>query len=134
MEHVGHSTQSSADLLSSIISLCLLDDPPSPSSTLSIVLQLIADKKPFLDIESNSQILRQWNTRVSSLIQSKSVESRYWGVNLAKATVSNGGEGVNHAIVWTKLLITLLNVVSLILKIDCSDQKQVFFWKGLFQH
>ena len=133
MEHVGHSTQSSADLISSIISLCLLDDPPSPSSALPIVLHLIADKKPFLDIESNSQILRQWNTRVSSLIQSKSVESRYWGVNLAKATVSNGGEGVNHAIVWTKLLLTLLNVVSLILKIDCSDQKQAFFWRGLFQ-
>jgi len=51
---------------------------------------------------------------MSSLLQSKNMESRYWGVCLVKATVSNGGEGTNHAIVWAKLLASLLNVKSVI--------------------
>ena len=47
---------------------------------------------------------------MSSLLQSKNIESRYWGVCIVKATVSNGGEGINHGVVWAKLLASLLNV------------------------
>jgi len=101
---------SSATVLSSILSLYLLTDLPSPSSALSSVLRLLEERKPFLSIESNSQVLHKWNTRVSSLIQSRNVESRYWGVCLAKATIQGGGEGVGHAVVWGKLLMSLLNV------------------------
>lgn len=47
---------------------------------------------------------------MSSLIQSKSAESRFWGVCLVKVSIENGGEGVGHVVVWSKLLLTLLNV------------------------
>ena len=47
---------------------------------------------------------------MSSLIQSKTVESRYWGICLARATVANGGEGLGHVTVWAKLLLNLLHV------------------------
>ena len=101
---------SSDQLLSSILSTYLLTDPPSPASSLPTIVTLINERKPFLSIASTSPVLHKWNTRVSSLIQSKCVESRYWGVCLAKATTANGGEGVGHAIVWVKLLLSLLNV------------------------
>jgi hypothetical protein len=110
MDYRGRPSQSSDTVLSSILSLYLLSDPPAPSSALPTILHLITDRKPFINIDSNSQILHKWNTRISSLIQSKSAESRYWGICLAKATISNGGEGVAHAVVWVKLLLTLLNV------------------------
>src|SRR6202022_932922 len=86
----------------------------STSTVLSSMLSayLLTDKTPFLSIESNAQVLHKWNTRVSSLIQSKSAESRYWGVCLVKASVQGGGEGVGHAVVWAKLLMSLLNVCS----------------------
>ena len=102
--------QSSATILSSILSLYLLTDPPSPPSALPSVVSLIAEHKPLVHIESNSQALHKWNTRLSSLLQSKSAESRYWGICLAKATLKNGGEGITHAITWTKLLLAILNV------------------------
>ena len=101
---------SSASILSSILSLYLLTDPPSPPSALATIIVLINERKPFQTIESNSQILHKWNIRVSSLLQSKSAESRYWGVCLAKASISNDAEGVSHALVWTKLLLGVLNV------------------------
>jgi len=109
MVPMDNTGQSSASVLSSILPLYLLTDP-SPPSALPTIIHLINEQKPFQTIESNSQVLHKWNTRVSSLIQSKSVESRFWGVCLAKATISNGGEGVGHAVVWTRLLMTLLNV------------------------
>ena len=110
MDHVGRNTPSTATVLSSILSLYLLTDPPSPPSALPTIVHLIAERNPFTTIESTSQVLHKWNTRVSSLIQSKSAESRYWGVCLAKATIENGGEGVVHAVVWAKLLVTVLTV------------------------
>jgi rRNA processing/ribosome biogenesis len=110
MNHAGGSPQSSTTVLPSILSLYLLKDPPSPPSALPMILRNIDERKPFLSISSNSQVLHKWNTRVSSLIQSKSAESRYWGVCLANATISNGGEGVGHAVVWVKLLLAILNV------------------------
>jgi rRNA processing/ribosome biogenesis len=114
MDLVGlNDTPSSATILSSIISLYLQTDPLSPPSALSTIIHLIAERKPFSTIAPNSQVLHKWNTRVSSLIQSKSAESRYRGVCLAKAIISNGGEGVGHVVVWSKLLITLLNVYSI---------------------
>jgi len=97
-------------LLSTILSSYLLTDPPSPASSLPTILILINDRKPFLTIPSTSPVLHKWNTRLSSLIQSKSVESRYWGICLSKATIANGGEGVGHVVVWVKLLLSLLNV------------------------
>ena len=78
-------------------------------------------------MDSNSPVLHKWNTRVSSLIQSKSVESRYWGVCIAKATISNGGEGVGHTIVWVKLLLTLLNVHRGCQGANGSDLKGVYY-------
>ena len=101
---------SSDGLLSSILSSYLLTDPPSPTSSLPTILTLINDRKPFLTIPSTSSVLHKWNTRVSSLIQSKSVESRYWGICLAKATIANDGEGLGHVVVWAKLLLNLLHV------------------------
>ena len=131
MDYVGRDIQSSDIVLTSILSLYLLTDPPSPHSALPTIIHLIAERKPFTTIESNSQILHKWNTRVSSLIQSKSVESRFWGVCLAKATISNGGEGVGHAVVWTRLLMTLLNVCQVQLWANESDQRGVYYWSGL---
>src|ERR1700737_1513123 len=86
----------------------------STSTVLSSMLSayLLTDKTPFLSIESNAQVLHKWNTRVSSLIQSKSAESRYWGVCLVKASGQGGGEGVGHAVGWPKLFVCLLNVFS----------------------
>jgi hypothetical protein len=110
MDNFHAASQSSSGVLSSILSLYLLTDPPSPSSALPSIIHILAEKKPFLGIESNAQVLHKWNTRVSSLIQSKTAESRYWGVCLAKASVAGGGEGVGHAVVWAKLLMSLLNV------------------------
>lgn len=63
---------------------------------------------------------------MSSLIQSKTVESRYWGICLAKVTIENGGEGVGHLVVWVKLLLSLLNVYSLRLGANDSDLKEVY--------
>jgi hypothetical protein len=101
---------SASTLLTSLLSLYLLSDPPSPSCALPTIITLIAEKKPFQTIESNSTALHKWNTRVSSLLQSKSAESRFWGVCLVKASVESGGEGLGHVVVWSKLLLTLLNV------------------------
>ena len=101
---------SPSTLLSSLLSLYLLSEPPSPSSALPTIVTLIAEKNPFKAIEANSPAFHKWNTRVSSLIQSKSAESRFWGVCLVKASIESGGEGVGHVIVWSKLLLTLLNV------------------------
>ena len=127
MDYVGGSNaQSSATVLSSILSLYLLADRPSPPSALPTIIHLIAERKPFTTIESNSQVLHKWNTRISSLIQSKSAESRYWGVCLAKATIENGGEGVAHAVVWAKLLSSVLNVSQEPLQANESDQKGVY--------
>ena len=97
-------------LLSPILSSFLLSDPPSPASSLPAILTLLDDRKPFRTIASTSPVLHKWNTRVSSLIQSKSVESRYWGVCLVKGTIASGGEGIGHVVVWSKLLLGLLNV------------------------
>jgi len=88
----------------------LLTDPPRPLSALPQIVGSIIDQKPFTSIESNSPILQKWNTRMSSLLQSKNVEARYWGVCLVKATISNSGEGINHTVVWAKLLTSILNV------------------------
>src|SRR5205085_6623960 len=85
---------SPSTLLSSLLSLYLLSEPPSPSSALPTIVTLIAEKNPFQAIEANSPALHKWNTRVSSLIQSKSAESRFWGVCLVKASIESGGEGV----------------------------------------
>jgi hypothetical protein len=71
---------------------------------------------------------------VSSLIQSKSAESRYWGVCLVKTTIENGGEGVTHAVVWGKLLSNLLNVSRENLQANESDQRGVNCWNGSLQH
>lgn len=101
---------SSDMLLSSFLSSYLLMDPLSPASSLPTILTSINDRKPFITIPSTSPVLHKWNTRVSSLLQSKNVESRYWGICLAKATIENGGEGIGHAVVWAKLLLNLLNV------------------------
>jgi hypothetical protein len=70
---------------------------------------------------------------VSSLIQSKTVESRYWGICLAKASVTGGGEGVGHTVVWAKLLTSLLNVLPRSQYSLFSDQKEVSSWRGLYQ-
>ena len=126
MDYVGRNTQSSATVISSILSLYLLTDPPSPPSALSTIIHLIAERKPFTTIESNSQVLHKWNTRVSSLIQSKSAESRYWGICLAKVTIENGGEGVSHAVIWAKLLSSVLNVSREIMQANESDQRGVY--------
>jgi hypothetical protein len=126
MDYVGGNTQSSATVLSSILSLYLLADRPSPPSALPTIIRLIAERNPFTTIESNSQVLHKWNTRISSLIQSKSAESRYWGVCIAKATIENGGEGVVHAVVWAKLLSSVLNVSQEPLQANESDQKGVY--------
>lgn len=131
MNHAGGPPQSSTTVLSSILSLYLLKDPPSPPSALPTVLRLIDERRPFLSITSNSQVLHKWNTRVSSLIQSKSAESRYWGICLAKATISNGGEGVSHAVVWVKLLLAILNVHPLDFHANISDRREMFSWSGL---
>ena len=71
---------------------------------------------------------------MSSLLQSKSAESRYWGICLVKATVENGGEGTGHVVVWTKLLLTLLNVCHRSAKLMSRDLRGVFFWRGLLRH
>lgn len=103
----SHSKKDSSDVaLSSILSCYLLSDPPSPQYALPSILSFIANNKAF----STSQASHKWNTRISSLIQSKSAESRFWGVCLAKATIVSGGEGTAHAVTWTKLLLALLNV------------------------
>ena len=109
----GGGNESSADIISYALSH-LLTDPPLPPSLLHQTVRLIIDRNLFVSIESNSSVLQKWNTRMSSLLQSKNIESRYWGVCLVKATISNGGEGINHAIVWAKLLASLLNVKSVI--------------------
>ena len=94
--------------LSAILSSYLLSEPPSPSSALPSILNYVTNVKPI----STSQVSHKWNTRISSLIQSKSAQSRYWGVCLAKATIGSGGEGTAHVVTWTKLLLTILNVRS----------------------
>jgi len=109
----GGDNESSANIISYALSH-LLTDPPLPPSLLPQTVRLVIDRTPFASIESTSSALQKWNTRMSSLLQSKNMESRYWGVCLVKATVSNGGEGINHAIVWAKLLASLLNVKSVI--------------------
>jgi hypothetical protein len=38
------------------------------------------------------------------------VETRYWGILLVKSSIICGGEGVSHAVTWTKLLLSILNV------------------------
>lgn len=134
MDYVGRDVQYSDIVLSSILSQYLLTDPPSPPSALPTIIRLIAERKPFTTIESNSQILHKWNTRVSSLIQSKSAESRYWGVCLVKTTIENGGEGVTHAVVWGKLLSNLLNVNRENLQANESVQRGVNCWNGSLQH
>jgi hypothetical protein len=134
MDYVGRDIQYSDIVLSSILSQYLLTDPPSPPSALPTIIRLIAEQKPFTTIESNSQILHKWNTRMSSLIQSKSAESRYWGVCLVKTTIENGGEGVTHAVVWGKLLSNLLNVSRENLQANESDQRGVNCWNGSLQH
>lgn len=107
MDRTRSKKDSSDVALSSILSSYLLSDPPSPQYALPSILSFIASNKPF----STSQASHKWNTRISSLIQSKSAESRFWGVCLAKATIVSGGEGTAHAVTWTKLLLTLLNVL-----------------------
>jgi hypothetical protein len=92
--------------LSFILSSYLLSDPPSPSFALPWILRFLKSNKPL----STSQAWHKWNTRISSLIQSKSAESRFWGVCLAKATIDSGGEGTAHAATWSKLLLTILSV------------------------
>ena len=111
MDH-QHSPSAST-FLASVLSTHFLSDPPSPPCALPQLISLISEKQPFARIEANSPALHKWNTRVSSLLQSKNAESRYWGVCLVKVTVSCGGEGLGHTIVWSKLLLTLLNVRSL---------------------
>ena len=110
MHVLGNAADSPAATISSILSSYLLTDPPSPPSALCTILLAIANFKPFLTIDHNSQALHKWNTRISSLLQSKLTESRYWGVCLAKVTVMNGGEGVNDSLTWSKLLLNILNV------------------------
>jgi hypothetical protein len=124
---------SSDTLLSSILSSYLLTDPPSLTSSLPTILTLINDRKPFLTIPSTSSVLHKWNTRVSSLIQSKTVESRYWGICLAKATIANGGEGLGHVTVWAKLLLNLLHVCYFNGWTDSSDRRGVYYLNGLLR-
>jgi rRNA processing/ribosome biogenesis len=109
MDKGGGGDDLSANILSNSLSH-LLTDPPRPLSALPQTVSIIIDRKPFASIASNSPILQKWNTRMSSLLQSKNIETRYWGVCLVKATISNEGEGINHAVVWAKLLTSLLNV------------------------
>jgi hypothetical protein len=109
MDKAGGGDGLSANIISSSLSH-LLTDPPRPLSVLVQTVSIIIDRQPFTSIESNSPVLQKWNTRMSSLLKSKNVETRYWGVCLVNATISNEGEGINHAVVWAKLLTSLLNV------------------------
>jgi hypothetical protein len=106
----GDTSSSLATTLSNFLSSFLIHEPPSPQSAFSAIIAFINEHKPFVAIEPNSPILHKWNTRVSSLLQSKSAESRYWGICLAKATLLNRGNGVDHAVTWSRLLLALLNV------------------------
>lgn len=109
MDKGGSGDDLSANIISHSLSY-LLTDPPRPLSALAQTVTIIINRKPFDSIESNSPVLQKWNTRMSSLLQSKNVETRYWGVCLVKATISNEGQGISHAVVWAKLLTSLLNV------------------------
>jgi hypothetical protein len=120
MDKAGGGDDLSANIISNSL-LYLLTDPPRPLSALDQTVSIIIDRKPFTSIESNSPVLQKWNTRMSSLLQSKNIEARYWGVCLVKATISNEGEGISHAVVWAKLLTSLLNVKEILNVPDVSD-------------
>jgi len=104
---VGDARESTSAFIPRVLTL-LLNDPPSPASTLPDTVRYIEENAPFANIDP--RLLQKWTSRISSLIQSKSLPSRYWGISLAKATLKSGGEGVNHAVTWSKLLLGLLNV------------------------
>ena len=115
--------------LSSLLSCYLLSDPPSPPSALPTILRFIQNRKPL----SNSQASHKWITRISSLIQSKSAESRFWGVCLAKAAINSGGEGTVHAVTWAKLLSAILNVPVPEEVTNTSDLRELCFWNEPLQ-
>jgi len=126
MDQGRSKTGSSDAALSSVLSSYILSDPPFPSSALPSILKFLASSRPL----STSQASHKWNTRISSLLQSKSAESRYWGICLAKATINTGGEGTTHAVTWSKLLLAILNVYMLLIEIDNSDPRRLLCWIG----
>ncbi|KAF2092566.1 hypothetical protein NA57DRAFT_22798, partial [Rhizodiscina lignyota] len=62
------------------------------------------------DRAETSTLFHKLNTRISSLLQDRSIEGRWTGVVMAKSAVELGGyEAVQGSARWTRSLLTILN-------------------------
>jgi len=85
------------------------DDEKLVNSVLPL-LETITRRQLIKDL-TESTTLHKWNTRVTSMLQSRQGGVRFAGICLSKASVDQNLQCLySHGVVWTRLLLGFLGV------------------------